>query len=90
MVLGESRVEDFDRFWDAFSTKGAKKRKEHGSKGSQMFRDPDDPERILVVFDWDDAGFDEFVNDPDMPAVFKEGGLKERPKRMEFVREYEV
>ena len=90
MILAVSRVDDFDRFWNAFSTKGAAKRKEHGSKGSHVFRDPDDPERILVVFDWDEGGFDEFVQDPDMQAVFQEGGLKEPPKRMEFAGEHEV
>jgi hypothetical protein len=55
-----------------------------------VFRDPDDPERVLVVFDWDEASFDEFLQDPDMPAIFKEGGLKAPPKRMEFAREHEV
>jgi quinol monooxygenase YgiN len=90
MVLAISHIEDFDRFWSAFSTKGAAKRKEHGCKGSQVFRDPDDPERVLVVFDWDEASFDEFLQDPDMPAIFKEGGLKAPPKRMEFAREHEV
>jgi quinol monooxygenase YgiN len=90
MVLAESHIEDFDRFWNAFSTKGAEKRKEHGCKGSQVFRDPNDPERVLVVFDWDEAGFDEFLQDPDMPAIFQEGGLKGRPRRLEFAREHDA
>jgi quinol monooxygenase YgiN len=90
MVLAVSQIEDFDRFWNAFSTKGAEKRKEHGSKGSHVFRDPDDPGRVLVVFDWDEDGFDEFLKDPEMAAIFEEGGLTGRPKRMELAREHEA
>ena len=40
MVLATVKIEDFDRFWNAFSTKGAEKRRQHGSKGSHVFRDP--------------------------------------------------
>ena len=34
MVLATAKIEDFDRFWNTFSTKGAAKRKEHGCKGA--------------------------------------------------------
>jgi hypothetical protein len=43
MILSTVKIEDFDRFWDTFSTKGAEKRKQHGSKGAQAFRDPTAP-----------------------------------------------
>jgi hypothetical protein len=42
MIVTIAKVADFDQFLKTFSTKGAEKRKEHGSK-SQVFRDPDDP-----------------------------------------------
>ena len=32
MILSTVKIEDFDRFWSAFSTKGAEKRSFHGSK----------------------------------------------------------
>ena len=32
MLLATTQVEDFDRFLEIFSTTGADKRKEHGSK----------------------------------------------------------
>ena len=34
MILATTKVEDFDRFLKVFSTKGAEKRKQHGSKGA--------------------------------------------------------
>jgi hypothetical protein len=43
MMLATTKVEDFDRFLKIFSTKGAAKRKQHGSKGAAVFRDPMEP-----------------------------------------------
>jgi hypothetical protein len=80
MVLSTAKIEDFDRFWSTFSTKGAEKRKQHGSKGSHVFRDPNDDRRIWVVFDWDEEGFTNFVSDPDMAAILAEGGDQDRPQ----------
>jgi hypothetical protein len=36
MILATTTVEDFDRFLNIFSTKGADKRREHGSRGAQV------------------------------------------------------
>jgi hypothetical protein len=90
MILSTAKIEDFDRFWNAFSTKGAEKRKQYGSKGSQVFRDPNDDTRVWVVFDWDEEGFRNFVSDPDVPAIFQEGGLQGRPEVAEHAREHEA
>jgi hypothetical protein len=79
MVLATARIADFDRFLEVFSTKGAAKRKEHGSRGAQVFRDPEDSSRVWVVFDWDAEGWGRFLEDPDAPAIFEEGGLEGRP-----------
>jgi quinol monooxygenase YgiN len=90
MILSVARVEDFDQFWQTFSTKGAAKRKEHGSKGAHVFRDPDDPNRVLAVFDWDAESFERFLADPEMQAVFKEGGLQNPPRAAEPAGETET
>jgi hypothetical protein len=90
LVLSTVKIEDFDRFWGTFSTKGAEKRKQHGSKGSYVFRDPDDDRRVWVVFDWDEEGFNNFVSDPDVPAIFEEGGLQGRPQAAQLAREHDV
>ena len=79
MILGTAKVDDFDRFWQIFSTKGAELRKEHGSKGAQVFRDPEDPNRVFAVFEWDEEGWQSYVSDPRVPEVFKEGGLQGPP-----------
>ena len=72
-----------------FSTQGAEKRGQHGSKGANVFRDPNDADRVWAVFDWDDAGWQSFTSDPDVPAIFQQAGFTEGPpKAAEFVREH--
>jgi quinol monooxygenase YgiN len=79
MIVGSAKVDDFDRFWQIFSTKGAELRKEHGSKGAQVFRDSEDPNRVFAVFDWDDEGWQSYASDPRVPEVFKDAGMQAPP-----------
>ncbi len=90
MILTTVRVEDVDRFWNTFSTKGAEKRKQHGSKGATVFRDPNDDTRLWVVFDWDEEGFKNLLSDPGVPAIFEEAGLQGRPQMAELLRQHET
>jgi len=90
LILSTVKIEDFDRFWNTFSTKGAEKRRQHGSKGSQVFRDPNDESRVWVIFDWDDEGFGSFLSDPDLPAIFEEGGLQGRPQKADLAQELDA
>ena len=90
MVLSTVKVEDFDRFWEVFSTKGAEKRKQHGSNGSHVFRDPNDDSRLWVVFDMDESGYQDLLSDPEMPAIFQEAGLLGRPEGVELIKEHEA
>ena len=90
MILSTVKVEDFDRFWETFSTKGAEKRKQHGSRGSHVFRDPNDDHRVWVVFDWDEEGYKNLLSDPEMSAIFQEAGLQGRPETAELAREHDA
>lgn len=88
MVLATAKIADFDRFWNTFSTKGAEKRQEHGCKGAHVYRDPNESDRVWAVFDWDEAGWQSFTSDPEVPGIFQEAGFTEGPpKSAEFVRE---
>lgn len=90
MILATSKIEDFDRFWNTFSTKGAEKRRQHGSKGANVFRDPTEEDRVWVIFDWDEEGWQSFISDPEVPAIFQEGGLQGRPTVVELVRQHDA
>ncbi|HET9641907.1 MAG TPA: hypothetical protein VFP68_00765 [Burkholderiaceae bacterium] len=88
MVLATAKVGDFDQFWQVFSTKGAEKRKQHGCKGAHVFQDPNESDRYWAVFDWDEAGWQNFTSDPDVPAIFAEAGFTQGPpKSSKFMNE---
>ena len=84
MILATTTVEDFDRFVQTYSTKGAEKRKQHGSKGSRVFRDPNENDRVWVVFDWASDGWQKFASDPEVPGIMQEAGHKGRPQVLEL------
>ncbi len=90
MILATAKIEDFDRFWSAFSTKGAEKREQYGSKGSRVFRDPNEDDRVWVVFDMDEEGYNNLLSDPEMPPIFQEAGLQGRPQTAEFARQHDA
>jgi hypothetical protein len=80
LILATTQVEDYDQFLAIFSTKGAEKRKQHGSKGSSVFRDPNEEDRVWVLFDWDAEGWQNFVSDPEVPPILQEAGHKGKPQ----------
>jgi hypothetical protein len=80
MMLATTTVEDFDRWLKVFSTTSLEKRKQHGSKGSTVYRDPNEEDRVWVLFDWDAEGWQNFVSDPEVPVILKEAGHKGKPQ----------
>ena len=89
LILATSKVEDFDRWMKIFSTtKDVEKRKHGGSKGSTVFRDPNEDGRVWVLFDWDEEDWKNFVSDPDFP--FQEAGLASRPQMAELAGQYDA
>ena len=90
MILATTKVEDYERFLAIFSTKGAEKRGQHGSKGATVFRDPHEADRVWVLFDWDLDGWRSFVSDPEVPAVLHEAGHVGRPQVAELGGTYDA
>lgn len=80
MILKTTTFEDYDRFMEIFSTQGAEKRRAHGSKGAHIFRDPNEDDRVWVIFDWDEEGWQAFVSDPEVPPIMQQAGHKSRPQ----------
>ena len=84
VLLATTTVEDFDQFMKVFSDGGLDKRKLHGSKGALVFRDPNQEDRVWVIFDWDEKGWASFVSDPEVPPVLKDAGHKSKPQIASF------
>jgi hypothetical protein len=90
MFLATTTVEDFDRFTEVFSTKSAEKRKQYGSTGSLVFRDPNQTDRVWVIFDWDLDGWQRFASAPEVPPIMQEAGHQGRPQVAELSGRYEA
>ena len=90
MILAATTVENVDRFLEVFGTKVADKRALYGSKGSTVFRDPTQENRVWGLFDMDEAGWAKFVSDPDVPAILKEAGALAKPEAAPMLGSYEA
>ena len=90
MILATAKITDFDRFLSVFSTKGSEKRKQHGSSGARVFRDPNEEGRVWVLFDWDAEGWQNFISDPEVPVIFQEAGIEGRPQAAELGGQYDA
>ena len=49
-LLERHKVEDYGRWREAFDAGG---REAAGCRGARIFRDADDPEEVVVLFEWD-------------------------------------
>src|SRR5215210_637919 len=90
MILATTTVEDLDRFVKIYSTTGAEKRRLHGSKGSTVFRDPNEGDRVWAIFDWDLEGWKNFASDPEVPSIMQEAGHKNKPQVTELVGSFDA
>ena len=90
MILATARVQDFDRFVSTFSGKGFEKRKQHGSRGAKLFRDPNEEGRVWILLDWNEEGWQNFISDPEVPAIFQEAGIEGRPQAAELGGQYDA
>ncbi|HXI20274.1 MAG TPA: hypothetical protein VNH46_04275 [Gemmatimonadales bacterium] len=74
MLLATTTVADFEQFMKVYTTAGADQRRKHGSKGSLVFRDPNQADRVWVIFDWDEKGWQSFIGDPEVMPILKQAG----------------
>jgi quinol monooxygenase YgiN len=88
MMLATTKVKDVEQFIKVFSTKGAQKRQQHGCKGATVYRDPNEADRVWVIFDWDEAGFRNFTADPEVLPIIKEAGHLDKPQAALFSGTY--
>ena len=61
-----------------------------GPKGSTVYRDPNEDDRVWVLFDWDAEGFQSFVSDPEVPPILQAAGHKGRPQVAEVSGQYDA
>jgi quinol monooxygenase YgiN len=52
-ALVQFHVEEFEQFWRQFQARDFHLRQAHGSLGAQVFQRSDDPNWIVVLFQWE-------------------------------------
>jgi hypothetical protein len=72
--LATTKVEDFDRFLKTFSTKAPRNESSTVLRVRPCFRDPNENDRVWVLFDWDASGWQNFVSDPEVPPILQAAG----------------
>lgn len=78
-LLGKSTVEDFEDWKSTFHDIDPY-RTEHGQRGYQVFRSVDDPNEVVVLFEWDDTEDPRaFFESEEMRENLAEAGLTGRP-----------
>ncbi len=51
-VIAKLKVEGYDK-WKTFFDKRSNNRKENGSKEAHLFRNSDNQNEVIILFDWD-------------------------------------
>ena len=72
-------VEDYAK-WKPVFDQHAATRKAAGSKGGMLYRSADNPNELLIVWEWDSlANARKFAESPDLREVMQKAGVMGRP-----------
>jgi heme-degrading monooxygenase HmoA len=78
-VLIRHKVEDYAKWKPVFDEHGAT-RKASGSKGGHLFRNADDPNEVVIIFEWDTMEkARQFVQSEDLGQAMKRSGVSDQP-----------
>jgi hypothetical protein len=77
-VIVRHTVADYARWKPIFDADGAN-RQAGGSKGGHLFRSADDPNEVLVLFEWDLEQARQFSQSAALSAKMQEAGVLGRP-----------
>ncbi|WP_406660610.1 antibiotic biosynthesis monooxygenase [Methanolobus sp. ZRKC3] len=78
-VLIKHTVEDFSKWKPGFDAH-ASVRKESGCKGGMLFRTSEDPNGVVVIFEWDTIeNARKFIESPELKKKMEEVGVISKP-----------
>ena len=78
-ILVRHKVADYAKWKTIFDEDGVN-RKAGGSKGSQLFRNADNPNEVIVLLEWDDLGkAKQFTQSPKLREAMERAGVTDQP-----------
>lgn len=91
-VLIRHEVDDYDEWKTAFDDH-ASTREQRGSRGGRLFRRADDPNHVVILFEWDSLeNARAFTDSDDLRETMAEAGVSGEPQIlfMEELEEFDV
>jgi heme-degrading monooxygenase HmoA len=80
MILARVKIGEFDQFWSVFTTRGAEHRRKYGSTGAKVFRNQQDENEVVVLFDWSEEDYKRFMADPQTREIMASAGVQGPPE----------
>ena len=78
-MLVRHKVAEYAKWKPIFDEHGAS-RKASGSKGSQLFRNADDPNELVILIEWEDLGkAKEWAGSDDLQQAMEKASVVGRP-----------
>lgn len=78
-ALVRHKVEDYEK-WKPVFDEDAANREASGSKGGYLFRNADDPNELLILFEWDELeNVRRFGQSEDLQEKMQQAGVVDRP-----------
>jgi heme-degrading monooxygenase HmoA len=78
-LLIRHKVEDYAKWKPVYDQHGTT-RKASGSQGSQLFRNANDPNELVILFEWDDLEkARQFVQSEDLRQAMQRAGVADQP-----------
>jgi heme-degrading monooxygenase HmoA len=78
-LLIRHKVADYPKWKSAFDEHGAT-RQANGSRGGQLFRNANDPNELIILFDWDDLErARQFTQSEDLRQAMQRAGVADQP-----------
>jgi heme-degrading monooxygenase HmoA len=83
-LLERHQVRDYSRWREVFDA-DAEGRKKAGCRGARVFRNADDPEEVVVLFEWDSLGSARRrIESATLGRKFEEAGVSGGVRQTEF------
>ncbi len=86
-VIVKHKVADYARWKPIFDADGAN-RQAGGSKGGQLLRSADDPNEVVILFEWDLQKARQYSQSEEVRAKMQEAGVLDPPE-VYFLEEIE-
>ena len=78
-MLVRHKIQDYAKWKPVFDEHGAT-RKTSGSKGGHLFRNADNPNELIILFEWDDLKkARQLVQSEDLRKAMERAGVSDKP-----------